>query len=274
MPGKSFHHVTIEKTTVAEVLSKHFKLPPEKVAEMFALGAVHMDKQRVLADRPLEKGAHVLVYPSPQRFPSAENVDWKSIIVHEGAGFIIVNKPTGVPVVATPDNLLDNVLNRMRAATGKELFVTQRLDTPVSGLMVLATTEDFQKRFNAWLADGRITKRYRALISTAPKLGLHVHYMEPTEKTPVKVVAEERRGWLRCELSVIDVKPRGKWFEAQIDLHTGRTHQIRAQLAALGAAILGDKAYGAKGRYKGIALACTKIEWRGGSFALENKWQD
>ena len=74
-----------------------------------------------------------------------------------------MNKPAGIPVHATLDNQVENVLHQLHVALGDSLYVTQRLDTEVSGLIVFAKTQEFQRRFNRLLAERKVTKRYRRL---------------------------------------------------------------------------------------------------------------
>jgi 23S rRNA-/tRNA-specific pseudouridylate synthase len=265
------HHVTGERTTVAGCLEKHFKLGEAQVKELLRLGAVYLDKRRVTEDRVLEKGSYLRVHLEPKRFP-VSGVDWKSRIVRETPEFLIVNKPAGVPVHASLDNLVDNVLHQLRAVSGEELLVTQRLDVPVAGLLVLARTAGFQRRFNTWLGERKVKKIYRALTERTPTPGHHVHYMEPSERSPKRVTSEETAGWLRCELVVSKVQERAlgnpprTFFDIEIELLTGRTHQIRAQLEALKSPILGDRLYGARKSYRnrvagqeGIALFSERV---------------
>ena len=272
--GRIAHHVSGETTTIAECLRKHFKLEPPQIDELFGLGAIYLNKDRVMADAPLAKGAYLRLHLQPKRFPIT-GIDWKSIIVAEERDFLIINKPAGVPVHASLDNLLDNVLHQMRVATGKTLLVTQRLDVPVAGVMLFAKTPEFQRLFNSWLGERKIKKQYRALTELRPKPGLHVHFMEPSERSPKKVSLEESPGWLRCELKLGEKigeitlgEPPRVFYDVEIDLLTGRTHQIRAQLGSLHCPVMGDRPYGGRKSYRervkggeGIALFSERLSF-------------
>jgi 23S rRNA pseudouridine1911/1915/1917 synthase len=260
--GRIAHHVTNEDLSVAECLRKHFRLDEARIDELLSLGAIYSNKRRIFENRKLAKGAYLRIHLEPKRFP-VESIDWKSRIVATHRDFLVVNKPPGIPVHASLDNVRDNVLQQLRDATGQYLLVTQRLDVPVGGLMVLARNPDFQRRFNTWLAERKVIKIYRALVEQAPAVGLHVHYMEPSERSPKRVTLEERPGWARCELTVRSMREiPGHGIEVEIELHTGRTHQIRAQLGALGSPVKGDRTYGSSVRQEGfISLFASSLSW-------------
>jgi len=269
--------------SLLDCLVQHFGLTLEEGERLILFGAVYQDRQRVNSNRSLAAGQYVRVHLQPKRFP-VDGIDWRATIVSQNKDFLVVNKPAGIPVHATLDNQVENVLHQLRVALGIDVFVTQRLDTEVSGLMVFAKTQAFQRRFNQLLVERKVKKRYRALVNSAPEIGRHIHYMEPTERSPKTVSVEARPKWLECALRVVSVTPSPESFELEIDLETGRTHQIRVQLSALGSPIVGDKLYGSRTRYNangnrmlGIGLFSASTTWSGSdgkewSFRLSPPW--
>lgn len=275
--GRTAHHIAGEATTALAVLTDHLKLDAPAAESLIGIGAVYINKKRVFADAPVGAGAYLRAHLAPKRFPVA-GIDWKSHLIAKEMDFIVVNKPAGIPVHATLDNITENVLHQMRLALGEELLVTQRLDVPVSGVMVFARHPDFQRRFNKLLSERKIKKIYRALVAGTPPAGKHVHWMTPEEKAPRALVAEEKKGWLRCELTLGTPKPfaapRGRtWSDVEVELHTGRTHQIRAQLSFLGSPIVGDKMYGSREGYKGMGLVSTLVAWDRHSYSIKPSWE-
>jgi 23S rRNA pseudouridine1911/1915/1917 synthase len=267
------HFVAGEATTVGGCLEKHFRLESERVSELISLGAIYLDKKRVLKDQPLRKGDYLRIHLEPKRFPMG-GIHWSSVIVREEREFLVVNKPAGIPVHATVDNNLDNMLSALRQLTGLALLVTQRIDVPAAGLMVLAKTPDFQRRFNQWLGERKVQKCYRGLVAgSQPPLGLQVHYMEPSERSPRRVSSQPTPGWQVCELTVLGVSAfpgadSSQVFDVEIALHTGRTHQIRTQMAALDCPLMGDFLYRSRLPYvngdssrEAIALFSARVEW-------------
>ena len=288
-PGRIVHFVAKEPISLTECLVRHFGVTPEEAKRLLDFGAVYQDRQRVSDDRRLAPGQYIRVHLNPKRFP-VEAVDWKATIVHRGKDFLVVNKPAGIPVHANVDNQAENVLHQLRLVLGTEVFVTQRLDTEVSGLIVFAKTPQFQRHFNQLLVDRRVKKRYKALVTSPPEVGRHVHYMEPSERSPKTVSEESRPKWVECVLRVLAVSPASclvpapAVFEVEIELETGRTHQIRVQLSTLGSPIIGDKLYGSRTRYEvngkrhsGIALFSASTAWpdpegKELSFVLPTPW--
>jgi len=247
--NRIFHHVTAKPIGLRELLKTHFTLHETRIDELLGLGCIYLNKERVFEEKQLPKGVYLRLHLFPKRAP-VSSIDWKNRVVTETPDFLVMDKPHGIPTHATVDNALENCLAQMRLSLGKELYVTQRLDTPVGGLLLFAKTKAFQSGFNQWLANRKIQKKYAALVSHPCSLGSYCNYMEPSERSPKKMSIESRPGWLPCELSIetcSEVQLAGKnIYQLTLELHTGRTHQIRAQLSLLGSPIIGDKLYGSR----------------------------
>ena len=282
------HHITNQDTTVTEVLRDHFALSPEQIAQAYLFGALYQNKKRILEDKPLAAGEYLRVHLKPKRFAVGE-VDWKARVAFEHEEFIIVDKPPGIPTIASVDNRIENVLHQMREATGLPLLVTQRLDVPVGGLVVFGKTGRFQEWFNRALSEHKVDKYYRAIVQGPLSSGRKTHFMEVSERAPKVIGAEEKEGWQKCELTAhvcekfFFAGSEEKIYELLIQLHTGRTHQIRAQLAFLGLPILGDTLYKSDKEFplstptrEHIGLACSRVKFRKGyeiDFELPPYWR-
>ncbi len=261
------HHVATEQTTLVECLKNHFSLDDTTAKDLISLGAIYSGQRRVFENIKMGKGAYIRIHLKPKRF-NVKSIDWKSRVIAETKDFVVVNKPAGIPIHATLDNHEENVLTQMRHALGGNLYVTQRLDVPVSGLVVLAKTKEFQAEFNKLLHDRKVTKKYTALTETTVPVGHHVHYMEPSERAPKRMSMEAKEKWQVCELIVEESNPinfnEKPCFENKIQLITGRTHQIRAQLALMGAPLLNDLEYGSRFKFaseEAIGLSCSEVAW-------------
>jgi 23S rRNA pseudouridine1911/1915/1917 synthase len=247
---------------------------PNEAQRLISFGAVYLDRQRVRSNQPVFSGQYIRVHIQPKRFPVA-GINWHSRIVVHNGDFVVVNKPSGVPVHATVDNACENVLYQLSDFLGTPLYITQRLDTEVSGLLVLAKTKAFQREFNGLLVERKVKKRYRALVTAAPALGRYVHYLESSKRSPKAVHTTEGPNSQRCALTVLNVRPirTVSQFDVEIDLETGRTHQIRAQLSAMGSPIVGDALYGSSSSYEtGIALFSAATSWAEYEFTAKPPW--
>jgi 23S rRNA pseudouridine1911/1915/1917 synthase len=236
---------------------------------LMAFGGVYLNKKRLREDCMTAAGDYLRIHPRPRRFP-ATGIEWEKRVLRLTPEYIVVDKPAGIPVHATCDNLVENCSSRLAEYLGVELKTTQRLDIGTQGLLVFARTAEFQTRFNRWLHDRKVKKRYRALIATAVPEGDLVHYMAPGDRAPRIVGTEAQEGWKLCALTVERVTAAGDFFQAEIKLHTGRTHQIRAQLGAIGAPVVGDTLYGSAipapaflGPHEAIALQSFELSFPG-----------
>lgn len=149
-PSRIYHHITNDSPPWWIVWSGHFKQTPESAQDLIALGAIYHNKLRVLENLMLEKGAYLRLHLKPKRY-AVDHIDWKTRVVAQTPDYVVIDKPAGVPTYATVDNLIENALAQTRIATGKELLATQRLDVPVSGLLVFAVNKNFQTYFNKLL---------------------------------------------------------------------------------------------------------------------------
>lgn len=230
---------------LGDVIQKQLELSPSRAEFLRQFGAIYLNDKRCLENVHIEQGSYLRVHQNPRRFP-IEVFSWPEQKVFEDEDLIVLNKPSGLPVPATVDNLHENIAALLAQATGHDIHVTHRLDMGTSGLLILAKNKNAQAAINKSLMQGEVQKFYRARVhgQNLP-MGEWLHFMEPSPRAPKNVSFTQKPGWIPCRLKVMDQTELTDGFsEVIIELITGRTHQIRAQMSAAGFPIVGDRAYG------------------------------
>ncbi len=194
-------------------------------------------------------------------------------IIYEDNHIIAVNKGNHDLVQGdkTGDKSLDKkVKDYIKDKYNKpgEVFlgVAHRLDRPVSGAVLFARTSKALSRLNSMFREGGIKKTYWALVKEVPpeSSGTLIHFMKKNQKQNKSYCYDEEvKDSKRAELDYELIGKTEKFYLLQINLKTGRHHQIRAQLAKMGCAIKGDLKYGypRSNDYGGIALHARQIEF-------------
>ena len=185
-----------------------------------------------------------------------EFLDIKKRILFEDNHLLIFNKRSGEIIQAdiTEDEPLSTTLKafisqRDSKPGGVYLGVTHRLDRPVSGVVVFAKSSKALGRINEAFRLGEMNKTYLALVSEKPKENekLLIHYLtrnEKQNKTYASLVPKQ--GAKEAKLKYKFLKSTDNYHLLEVELYTGRHHQIRAQLSAIGCIIKGDLKYGAR----------------------------
>lgn len=221
-------------------------------------------------------------------------------IIEETAQFIIINKRAGLITernpfeIITAESLVEEYFqtgvrkpyslennqvksiskDRKRAPkapakSSKAPFVgvVHRLDRVTSGAMVFAKKKNSLKKLNDQWSRRKIQKTYLAIVENAPPhpQGTLRHYLVKNQKEKRADIHEkEVKDSQQCTLSYKVLKSGGNGHLLQIDLPTGRFHQIRAQLSYIGCPIIGDAKYGAKRSHLPLAIClhAWKLEFR------------
>ncbi|MDE6722262.1 MAG: RNA pseudouridine synthase [Bacteroidaceae bacterium] len=177
-------------------------------------------------------------------------------VIYEDNHIIIVSKTTGEIVQGdkTGDKPLSEIVKQyIKEAYAKPgdvfLGVVHRLDRPVFGLVLFARTSKALARLNAMFANGQVQKRYWAIVKDAPLQpeGTLVHWLVRNEKQNKSYAYDhEVPHSKRAELDYKTIGHSDNYTLLEVNLKTGRHHQIRCQLAKIGCPIKGDLKYGSK----------------------------
>ncbi len=177
-------------------------------------------------------------------------------IIYEDNHLLVVNKRCGDLVQPDPDNtsaLEDQIKEFIRQRDHKPgdvfLGVVHRIDRPVSGAVLFAKTSKALSRLNEMLRRGEIEKRYWAVVESRPTVeqGSLRHYIvRDGRNNRSHAYTSPRSEAKEARLNYTMLGCSERYTLLEVELLTGRHHQIRAQLAKVGMSIKGDLKYGAK----------------------------
>jgi len=197
--------------------------------------------------------------------PSSSTLSQNLKVLYEDSQIIVVFKPHRVLTQgdSTGDPcLFESVKQWLKEKYSKPgnvyLGLVHRLDRPTAGLVVFAKTSKAASRLSEQMRSHGFRKRYRAWVSNdlKPERGTLTHYLDFNEKDKKALVFAEPNGKRqKAVLNYVVKRRENRNFLVEIELITGRKHQIRAQLSSVGSPILGDKKYGSQQKFREGAIA-------------------
>jgi 23S rRNA pseudouridine1911/1915/1917 synthase len=197
--------------------------------------------------------------------PSSSTLSQNLKVLYEDSQIIVVFKPHRVLTQgdSTGDPcLFEAVKQWLKEKYSKPgnvyLGLVHRLDRPTAGLVVFAKTSKAASRLSEQMRSHGFRKRYRAWVSNdlKPDRGTLTHYLDFNEKDKKALVFAEPNGKRqKAVLNYVVKRRENRNFLVEIELITGRKHQIRAQLSSVGSPILGDKKYGSQQKFREGAIA-------------------
>ncbi len=146
------------------------------------------------------------------------------------------------------------------------LGISHRLDRPTSGIVIFAKTSKALSRINNMFRDKEIDKKYFAIVNNRPPKNNDTltHFLVRNRKQNKSYAYDsEKKNSKKASLSYKLISESNRYFLLEINLHTGRHHQIRAQLSKIGCKIKGDLKYGfhRSNKNSGIHLHAYKVEF-------------
>ena len=188
-------------------------------------------------------------------------------ILYQDSSVIVVIKPQGV-LSQSDKNGGESMITRLQTHTGGEIYPVPRLDKETGGVMVYAKTKKAAAKLSRDISEHRFCKEYLALVHGVPEENsgtLCDLLFHDKAKNKSYVVKRERAGVKKAELyyEVLETKEKDgeKYSLLRVVLHTGRTHQIRVQLAHRKMPLSGDRKYGAKDAFENLGLLSAKLKF-------------
>jgi 23S rRNA pseudouridine1911/1915/1917 synthase len=255
-PGPvEFSILAAETERLDRFLADQLGLSRTQAARLVADKAVTVDGKPARASRVLSRGDRVAVhYPEDQPPRTLKPAAIALAVVYEDEHLAVIDKPAGLVVHPAPGHWDDTLVNAL-VARGTTLAggaegrpgVVHRLDRDTSGLMVVAKTDLAHRRLGAAIAARRVRRTYAALawghLDASPTVIDAPVARHPTDRKRMTVTPRGRPArtdaWVVARFEVADL--------LRLELHTGRTHQIRVHLEHIGHPVVGDPTYAGGG---------------------------
>lgn len=225
-------------------------MPRTRVKQLLRFGQVSVNGVPTRQfDHPLRAGDRVAI-STDRSTAAADPLRQAGVrIIHQDADLIVLDKPAGLLSVATEGQKLDTAFARLNAALTARRegrpFVVHRLDRETSGLLLFARSVIVRDRLQAsW---DRVRKTYLAVVEgePRPREGVVRNFLTEGKDLRVRASAGPRPGAKEAITRYRVVTARAGMSLVEVDLETGRKHQIRVHLAGLGCPVIGDTTYGA-----------------------------
>ncbi len=167
--------------------------------------------------------------------------------LHEDQDVIAVNKPAGIAVIPGRDEKPDQALRgQLESLRGERLWVVHRLDRDTSGVVLFARNEQAHRRLSMAFEGREVSKTYLAWTRGVPQPaeGVITVPLHPARKGKMRPAHEGEAGGLASETAYRVLASREAIAEVEVSPRTGRQHQIRVHMRAIGAPLLVDPFYG------------------------------
>ena len=229
--------------TVLEALCAHFpRIPESQWRDRFARGRVLDQSGSPLPlDAPYRLGAEIQYFREVEREPPMPGGEY---VVHQDDHLLVAYKPHFLPVAPTGAWVRQTLLTRLVALTGNtDLVPLHRLDRDTAGLVLFSTQPASRGAYQALFRERRIRKVYRAVAPALPQLDFPYVHRSRLEAGEPFFRMREVEGPPNSETLIDVLERKGATWIYQLEPVTGRKHQLRVHMAALGAPILHDRYY-------------------------------
>lgn len=199
--------------------------------------------QPVAPERPFEGSLRVYYYRSLSQEPA---LPFTETVLYQDEHLVVADKPHFMPVTPSGRYLHNTLLVRLKRQLGlPELSPLHRIDRDTAGLVLLSVQQRTRGAYQALFRDKRITKHYEAIAPWRETLAFPREHKSRLEESPQFFRMQEVPGQpnSHTQMQVLEVGPSGAWARYRLMPITGKRHQLRVHMAALGLPLRNDPFY-------------------------------
>ena len=229
--------------TVLDCLTDQFTgVSREEWMSRFERGRVITEQGDALSvDAPYQRGLKIAYY---REIPNEKEIPFYETVLYQDEHLLVVDKPHFLPVTPVGEYVLQTLQARLiQTFANPEIQPVHRIDRHTAGLVLFSLRKESRNAYQALFRDHLIKKRYQAIAPPLPQLTLPHQRASRIVRGEPFYLSQEVEGEVNA-ISIIDVIERGSdhWLY-QLDPVSGKKHQLRLHMAALGAPILNDPLY-------------------------------
>jgi 23S rRNA pseudouridine955/2504/2580 synthase len=227
--------------------------------KLMRLGKIKVNGKREKENISLIIGDQIDVFVTLEK--NTPKVD----ILYSDDNILIVNKPQGIEC-AKRDKSSENTITLEEITAEHNGIIVHRLDRLTEGLVILARNTDIARKFEKYFREGKISKYYKAFVyGKITDSGIKTAYLKKDSKNSKVTISDtELDGYKKIITEYKPIAHHNNHTLLDINLHTGRTHQIRGYFSHIGHPILNDTKYSDKptfNEYKGYFLTSYKLKF-------------